>query len=57
MTELEIKAYAKVNDKNPHILDNLYDIVSFIPCACTSFTIEGCDEIPLKSNTIYQVIK
>ncbi len=32
----------------------LYDTISFVPCSCDSFTIEGCDDIPAKSNTIYK---
>ncbi|QSZ42619.1 4-(cytidine 5'-diphospho)-2-C-methyl-D-erythritol kinase [Sulfurimonas aquatica] len=64
-----IKAHAKVNiflkftdfeDTKETLLsrvvrvDNLYDTISFIPCKCKAFTIEGCDEIPLESNTIYK---
>lgn len=35
-------------------VDDLYDTIDFVPCACETFTIEGCDNIPLKSNTIYK---
>ena len=35
----------------------LYDTISFIPCKCESFTIEGCEDIPLESNTIYKTYK
>lgn len=44
-----IKAYAK--DKK------LHDTISFVPCECETFTIEGCDDIPLESNTIYKAFK
>jgi 4-diphosphocytidyl-2-C-methyl-D-erythritol kinase len=64
-----IKAYAKVNlylkitgfSNGYHTInsrflrvDDLYDTISFIPCKCESFTIEGMDNIELKSNTIYK---
>jgi len=67
-----IKAYAKVNiflkitayKDGYHTLlsrfvrvDNLYDTIAFFPCECDSFTIEGCDDIPLESNTIYKAYK
>ena len=67
-----IKAHAKVNiflkitgyKEGYHTLlsrfmrvENLYDTIEFIPCACESFTIEGCEDIPLKSNTIYKAYK
>jgi len=66
---MQIKAYAKVNiflkitghKDGYHTLlsrfmrvDNLYDTISFIPQKCDSFTIEGCGDIELKSNTIYK---
>jgi len=38
-------------------VEDLCDTISFIPCKCDSFTIEGCDGIPLKSNTIYKAYK
>ena len=38
-------------------VEDLYDTVEFIPCECDSFTIEGCDDIPLESNTIYKAYK
>ncbi|MGB5506966.1 MAG: hypothetical protein WBM70_09790 [Sulfurovum sp.] len=44
-----IKAYAKGNE--------LYDTISFVPNECETFTIEGCDDIPLESNTIYKAYK
>lgn len=64
-----IKAFAKINlylkitghENGYHTinsrflrLDNLYDTISFVPCECGSFTIEGMDSIELKSNTIYK---
>ena len=36
---------------------SLYDTITFVPCECEHFTIEGCDDIPLESNTIYQAYK
>ena len=66
---MQIKAYAKVNiflkitghQDGYHTLlsrfmrvENLYDTISFIPQKCNSFTIEGCDGVELKSNTIYK---
>jgi 4-diphosphocytidyl-2-C-methyl-D-erythritol kinase len=44
-----IKAHAKVK--------GLYDTISFVPCECETFTIEGCDDIPLESNSIYKAYK
>ncbi len=41
-----IKATAKEGE--------LYDTISFIPYECSSFTLEGCDEVSLESNTIYK---
>jgi len=67
-----IKAHAKVNiylkitgyQNGYHTLNsrfvkvkNLYDTIEFIPCKCQSFTIEGCDDIPLEDNTIYKSYK
>jgi len=67
-----IKAYAKVNiflkitgyKEGYHTLlsrfmrvEELYDTIEFIPCACEHFTIEGCEDIPLESNTIYKAYK
>jgi 4-diphosphocytidyl-2-C-methyl-D-erythritol kinase len=67
-----IKAHAKVNiflkitghKEGYHTLlsrfmrvEDLYDTIAFEPCECNSFTIEGCDEIPLESNTIYKAYK
>ena len=64
-----IKAHAKVNiflkitghRDGYHTLlsrfirvEELYDTLSFVPCTCDSFTIEGCGDIPLESNTIYK---
>ncbi|QOY55320.1 4-(cytidine 5'-diphospho)-2-C-methyl-D-erythritol kinase [Candidatus Sulfurimonas marisnigri] len=64
-----IKAHAKINiflkitgyKDGYHTLlsrvmrvEKLYDTISFVPCKCETFTIEGCDEIPLESNTIYK---
>ena len=44
-----VKAYAKGKE--------LYDTISFVPHECETFTIEGCDDIPLESNTIYNAYK
>jgi 4-diphosphocytidyl-2-C-methyl-D-erythritol kinase len=67
-----IKAYAKINiflkitgyKDGYHTLlsrfvrvDDLYDTIEFIPCECEAFTIEGCDDISLESNTIYKAYK
>lgn len=67
-----IKAHAKVNiflkitghKDGYHTLlsrfmqvEDLYDTVAFVPCACDTFTIEGCEGIPLESNTIYKAYK
>ena len=67
-----IKAYAKINiflkitghKEGYHTLlsrfvrvDDLYDTIEFVPCECNTFTIEGCTNIPLESNTIYKAYK
>lgn len=64
-----IKAHAKVNiflkvtghKDGYHTLlsrfvrvEDLYDTISFVPCQCEHFSIEGCDDIPLESNTMYK---
>ncbi len=64
-----IKAYAKVNiflkikgqKEGYHTLlsrfvkvNHLYDIISFEPSNSETFTIEGCDNISLESNTIHK---
>jgi len=41
-----ISRFMKVND--------LYDTLSFEPCECETFTIEGCGDVPTESNTIYK---
>jgi 4-diphosphocytidyl-2-C-methyl-D-erythritol kinase len=38
-------------------VDDLYDTIEFVPCECDTFTIEGCNNIPLESNTIYKAYK
>jgi len=67
-----IKAHAKVNiflkitghKENYHTIlsrfvqvKDLYDTITFVPCECKTFTIEGCDGIALESNTIYKAYK
>jgi len=67
-----IKAHAKVNiflkitghKDGYHTLlsrfmrvEDLYDTIEFVPSKCEHFTIEGCDDIPLASNTIYKAYK
>lgn len=67
-----IKAHAKVNiflkitghEEGYHTLlsrfmmvEDLYDTITFEPCECDTFTIEGCDDIPIESNTIYKAYK
>ncbi len=44
-----IKAHAKIK--------GLYDTISFVPCECETFTIEGCDNIPLELNSMYKAYK
>ncbi len=38
-------------------VEDLYDTITFEPCECESFTIEGCEDIPLESNTIFKAYK
>lgn len=67
-----IKAHAKVNiflkitghTEGYHTLlsrfmrvEDLYDTIEFVPCECEHFTIEGCADVPLESNTIYKAYK
>jgi 4-diphosphocytidyl-2-C-methyl-D-erythritol kinase len=67
-----IKAHAKVNiflkitghKEGYHTLlsrfmrvEELYDTIEFIPCECKTFTIEGCGDVALESNTIYKAYK
>jgi len=67
-----IKAHAKVNiflkitghKEGYHTLlsrfmrvENLYDTISFVPCECDTFTLEGFEDVPLESNTIYKAYK
>lgn len=35
-------------------IEYLYDTISFVPSTCKTFKIEGCEDIPLESNTIYK---
>jgi 4-diphosphocytidyl-2-C-methyl-D-erythritol kinase len=35
-------------------VEELYDTISFVPCSCDTFTLEGCDGVALESNTIYK---
>ena len=66
---MTIKAYAKINTflkitghKNGyHTLlsrfikvAHLYDTIHFVPQECNHFTIEGCGDVPIQNNTIYQ---
>lgn len=67
--QYSIKAHAKATiflkitgylDNRPTLLSrvvrlhDLYDVISFVPCECDTFTLEGCDGIDLHSNTIYK---
>ncbi len=67
-----IKAHAKVNiflkitghKDGYHTLlsrfirvEDLYDTIAFVPAECKTFTIEGCEDVPLESNTIYKAYK
>jgi 4-diphosphocytidyl-2-C-methyl-D-erythritol kinase len=36
---------------------NLYDTITFVPQQCDRFTIEGCGDIPLESNSIYHAYR
>ena len=38
-------------------VEDLYDTIQFVPCECETFTIEGCEDVPLASNTIYKAYK
>jgi 4-diphosphocytidyl-2-C-methyl-D-erythritol kinase len=38
-------------------VEDLYDTITFEPCACETFTLEGFDDVPLESNTIYKAYK
>jgi len=38
-------------------VEELYDTISFVPCKSETFTIEGCNDIPIESNTIYKAYK
>jgi len=66
---MTIKAHAKINTflkitghkDGYHTLlsrfvkvPNLYDTITFVPQNCESFTIEGCGDVPIGSNTIYR---
>ncbi len=39
---------------NVQIGKKIYNSISFVACKCDTFTIEGCDDISLESNKIYQ---
>ena len=71
-TGYTIKAHAKVNiflkitghKDGYHTLlsrfvrvEDLYDTITFVPCVCETFTIEGCDGVPTETNTIYKAYK
>ncbi len=64
-----IKAHAKVNiflkitghKEGYHTLvsrfirvEDLYDTITLESCECDAFTIEGCDGVPINTNTIYK---
>jgi 4-diphosphocytidyl-2-C-methyl-D-erythritol kinase len=72
MPTYTINAYAKVNiflkitgyEDGYHMLSSrfmkvqsLYDTIEFVPCECDTFTLEGFDDVPLESNTIYKAYK
>jgi 4-diphosphocytidyl-2-C-methyl-D-erythritol kinase len=72
MNQMSIKAHAKVNillkitghKDGYHTLlsrfvrvEHLYDTIEFVPCVCESFTIEGCKDVAMESNTIYKAYK
>ena len=69
MSNPTIKAHAKVNiflkitghKDGYHTLlsrfmrvDDLYDTITLTPQTCSSFTIEGCEDVPVRSNTIFK---
>jgi 4-diphosphocytidyl-2-C-methyl-D-erythritol kinase len=37
------------------IVDNIYDTISFVPCKCSSFTIEVVNCTNIKQNTIHRI--
>jgi len=43
------KAYIQTKDGSYS-----YENISFVPCKCETFTIQGCDEVSLASNIIYK---
>ena len=50
-----IKAHARIKSLSHCTrVEDLYDTIAFVPCVCKTFTLEGCDNIPLESNTIYK---
>lgn len=50
-----IKAHARIKSPSHWTrVEDLYDTISFMPCTCKTFTIEGCDDIPFETNTIYK---
>ena len=66
---ISINAHAKVNiflkitghEEGYHTLlsrfmrvEDLYDTITFEPCECEQFTIEGCEGVARESNTIYK---
>jgi 4-diphosphocytidyl-2-C-methyl-D-erythritol kinase len=38
-------------------VEDLYDTITFEPCECETFTLEGFEDVPLESNTIYKAYK
>ncbi len=72
MSHISIKAHAKVNiflkitgyENGYHTLlsrfmrvDELYDTISLVPGSFEDFTLEGCDDVPLESNTVYKAYR
>jgi len=52
------KPYIKTSDSAYSIkvkeVEGLCNTISFVVCKCDTFSIEGCDEVPLEANGIYK---
>ena len=38
-------------------VETLYDTLSLVPHTCESFEIQGCDDVPVRSNTVYRAFE
>ena len=52
-----ISSIKAIGYKDGEYKEDMYDTLSFVVCSCETFTIEGCDGIPLESNSIYKAYK